>query len=83
MIAIIYELGRSISQGTVNVLKFQTLYSIPFFAQTLLLLFFVQLFHKILSGKANSVDLDQTAHESLIWIALFACICHFIGNFGI
>ena len=55
----------------VNVLKFQTLYSIPFLAW---ILFFMQLFLKILCGKINSVDPDQTAPEGAVWSgsALFA-----------
>ena len=41
----------------VNVLKFRTLYSIPFFC--LFFFLFMQLFPNILSGMANSVDPDQ------------------------
>ena len=41
----------------VNILKFQTLYSILFWPKRH---FFMQLFLKILSGMANSVDFNQT-----------------------
>ena len=47
----------------VNVLKFRTLYSIPFWPE---FFFFMQLFLKILSGMANSVDPDQTAPEGAV-----------------
>ena len=40
----------------------------------------MQLYLKILSGMANSVDLDQTA--PLIWVCT-VCICHFVNNFGV
>ena len=51
----------------VNALKFWTLYSILFWLK---FCFFTQLFLKMLSGMANSVDPDQTA----VWSgsALFA-----------
>ena len=60
--------------STVNVLKFQTLYSILFCLNFV----FIQLFLKILSGVANSADPDQTAPSGAVWSgsALFACaIC--------
>ena len=38
----------------------------------------MQLFLKILSGMANSVDPDQTA-PCLIWVYT-VCICHFVRN---
>ena len=43
---------------TVKVLRFQTLYSILFWSK---FCFLMQLFLKIFSGMANSVDPDQTA----------------------
>ena len=47
---------------TISVLKFRTLLH-TFFAQILL---FIQLFLKILSGQANSVDPDQTAPSGAV-----------------
>ena len=60
-----------IEQITVNVLKFWTLYSLPFLPEFCSLF---QLFLKILSEKANSVDPDQTAPSGAVWSgsALFA-----------
>ena len=51
---------------TVNVLKFQTLLAI--------ICFFMHLFYKILGGKANGADPDQTAPSGAVWAgsALFA-----------
>ena len=46
---------------TVNVLKFQTLYSIPFLPNFA----FIQLFLKI-NGNANSVDPDQTVPSGAV-----------------
>ena len=43
---------------TVNILKFQTLFS--------QILLFMQLFLKILRGMASSVDPDQTAPEGAV-----------------
>ena len=57
--------------STVNVLKFQTLYSIPFWPKFWL---FMQLLLKILGRMANSADADQTAP---------VCLCHFVRNFGV
>ena len=54
------------SLGTVNVLKFQTHYSM-FFDQNFT---FIKLFLKILSGMANSVD--QTASVGSESIAIFS-----------
>ena len=51
---------------SVNVLKIRTLYSILFW-----LLPFIQLFLKMLSGKVNCVDHDQTAPSGS---ALFAYV---------
>ena len=48
---------------TVNVLKFQTLYSILILSK---FCFIMQLFLKILNGKANSVDPDQTAPSGAV-----------------
>ena len=43
----------------------------------------MQLFLKILSGMANSVDPHQTApRSSLIWVCT-VCMCHFVRNFGV
>ena len=67
---------------TVCVLEFRTLYSILFWPK---FCFFMQLFLKILSGMANSVDPDQTApsvRSSLIWICT-VCLCHFVRHFGV
>ena len=47
----------------VNVLKFQTLYSISFLPK---FCFLFELFLKILSENANSVDPDQTAPEGAV-----------------
>ena len=47
----------------VNVVKFRTLYSIPFFG---LYFAFYAVFLKILCGKANNVDPDQTAPEGAV-----------------
>ena len=47
----------------VNVLKFQILYSILFWLKILL---FIQLFLKMLSEMANSVDPDQTAPSGAV-----------------
>ena len=44
-----------------------------------LLLLFIQMLLKILSGKANKIDPDQTA---LIWVCT-VCTCHFVRNFGV
>ena len=45
----------------------------------------MQLIFEVLSGKANSVDPDQTAPEGTVQeqsdLGLH-CIFHFIGNFG-
>ena len=49
---------------TVNVLKFQTFYSLLFLAKILL---FMQLVLKILSEMANSSDSDQTAPSGAVW----------------
>ena len=54
-------LTRKKHLSTVHVLKFGTLYSIMFLSWILLLM---QLFLKILSGMANSVDQDQAAVSS-------------------
>ena len=45
---------------------------------------FVQLFLQMISGIANSVDLDHTARLGcrLIWVCTL-CICHFTGYFGV
>ena len=56
----------------VNILKFQTLYSLPFFLLHfafcyMYILLLMQPFLKILSGTANSVDPDQTAPEEAVW----------------
>ena len=48
----------------VNVLKFQTLYSVVFWP--IFFFFFLQLFLKILSGIAKSVDPDQTAPSGAV-----------------
>ena len=45
---------------TVNVLKFRTFYPLPFLPKFCLIVF-LRLFLRILIGKANSVDPDQTA----------------------
>ena len=50
-------------KDTAKVLKFQTLYSIPFWP----ILLFMQMFLKILSRMANSVDSDQTAPSGADW----------------
>ena len=52
---------------TANILKFRTLYSIPFWPKNF---DFIQLFLKILSGKANNVDPEQTESSGS---ALFVC----------
>ena len=58
------DLDQMISlQFTVNVLKLQTLYSILFWV---FFFFFMQLFLKILSAMANSVDPDQTAPSGAV-----------------
>ena len=49
----------------VNVLKFQTLYSILFWPTSYILLY-MQSFLKLLSGMANSVDPDQTAPSGAV-----------------
>ena len=51
------------TEHMLNVLKFLTLYFIPFWPN---FSFFVQLFLKILSGMANSVDPDQTAPSGAV-----------------
>ena len=48
---------------------------------TFLAFLFIQLFFKVLSGMANSVDPDQTK-SNLIWICT-VCLCHFVRNFGV
>ena len=55
--------------GTVNVLKFPTLYFILFLPK-FCCCFFVQLFLKMISGMANSVDPDQTAPSGAVWSGL-------------
>ena len=55
---------------TVNVLKFQRIYSLISLPQVLFL--------KILSGMENNVGPDQT----LIWVYT-VCICHFVRHFGV
>ena len=57
----------------VNVLKFQTLYSILFWPK---FCFFIHLLLKMLSGMANSVDPDKTALSGTVqsWSALFAYV---------
>ena len=45
-----------------------------------LILYLMLLFHKIIGGKGNSVDPDQTAR--LIWVCT-VCICHFIRKVGV
>ena len=45
----------------VNVLKFQTLYDIHFSFAYIYFFMHLHVIHKILGGKANSVDPDQTA----------------------
>ena len=57
--------------STVHALKFLTIYSTLFWPK---FCFFVQLFLKILSGKANRADPDQTAPSGAVWSgpALFA-----------
>ena len=53
------------------------------FEHFILALLFMQLFLKILTGMANSVDPDQTApRSSLIWVCT-VCISHFVRNFGV
>ena len=64
--------------NTENVLKFLTL--IPFFLAYGL--FFMQFFLQILSGMANSLDPDQTAHLRLIWVCT-VCICLFFIHFDV
>ena len=46
----------------INVLKFRTQYSIPFWLKLL----FIKLFLKMLSGMANSADPDQTAPSGAV-----------------
>ena len=53
--------------STVNVLKFRTIYSITFLPK----FYFLSLFLKILGGKANSVDPNQTAPSVWSGSALF------------
>ena len=53
-----FFLFQSFPSSMVNVLKFQTLYSILFWPK---FCFFMHLFHRILSGMATNVDPDQTA----------------------
>ena len=62
----IIQLSASVFVG-----KFRTLYSIPFLPK---FCFLYSYFLKYLSGKANSVDLDQTAPSGAVWSgsALFA-----------
>ena len=65
-------LGAVWSGSTVNILKFQTLYSILFWPK---FCFFMQSFLKILSRMTNSVDPDQAAPSGAVrsGSALFVC----------
>ena len=56
-------LHKNIFFGTVNVLKFGTLYSI---LNVFWSLFFMQLFLKILDGMTNSVDPDQAVPSGAV-----------------
>ena len=63
---------------TVDVLKFQTLYS-NFFSY---ILHFMQLLLKIYCGMDNSVDPDQTIPDGAVWFWICTvCICYFVINF--
>ena len=60
----------------VDVLKLITPYSSLFWPN---FCSFIQLFLKILSEMANSVDPDQTA----VWSGSTVCICNFVRHFGV
>ena len=70
----------------VYVLKFRTLYSQLFWPK---FFFFMQLFLKILTGMANSIDPDQTAPSGAVCagsalfayaILSFTLVCEILGH---
>ena len=69
----------STKNSSVNVLKFQTLYSLLFRPK---FCFFMQLFLKIL-GDGKNCGPDQTVPKGAVWSWSAAWICHFIWNLGV
>ena len=69
---------KRVFRVTVKVLKFLTLYSILFWSKFLLLM---QLFLKLLSGMANSIDPDQTTPSGAIWSGLHCLHMPFCQKF--